>query len=452
MSHVLVLTHCFPPSGGAGARRVTKMVKYLSRLGWRVTVVCPRRGVLFVYPYDPGLVVEIPPEVRIQETYTPESRLVASSRSAVAGAGTRPEGGAPARRRSSYRRYLRVFKHLAIPDSALLWVPFAIRSATRVARREKVDVILVTGPPFSTLMAGALAGRLCGIPVVSEFRDGWTADPARVRIFGRGIRRKIEEHEESWVVRCARRVVSMTEGVTCDFVTKYASRESQAKFCTIPNGYDPEDAQGPAQGETQGQMSDSDRRVHVVYTGTLGGVRTPKHFLQALSDLVRSHEAAAQRLHVTFVGQCDRFCDGGVIEDYVADLGLAEQVTVAGFVSRKESIAYQRQADVLLLIVGVVDGPNAIKYGLSAKAFDYALAKRPVLAVAGDGPTADFVRHAGIGEVVAHEDRAAIVSSLRRAVRGDLHYAPDASYIAAYDYRALAKRLSEVLSGAAGRE
>jgi glycosyltransferase involved in cell wall biosynthesis len=438
---LLVVAHAFPPSGGAGVRRVLKMVQHLAREDWDITVLTPRRGEQFVYPYDLALLAQVPTDVRVLGTFTPESWV-------------RP-GNVPSNSRSSpvpharvsvlsFRSlYRRVYKQLGalvgIPEATIMWLPFAMWAGLRVLHQSKPRVIFATAPPYSVPLVATALKKLTGIPLVLEFRDAWVAEPARM-CNSNIWRRKLETRQEEWCIRAADRVVSVTEGVTRDFIERYARFVDPETFVTIPNGYDREDFR--AVSAIKDVTKD---RFRIVHTGGLGNERTPKYFLKALQSLFQRCPDLRSKLEVVFVGQSGRFFDGKHMEEYVQTYGLEGVVHTTGFVSRQESLRYQLTADLLLLLVGVVPAKKSQCYGLSAKVFDYALAGKPVLAVAEEGATADFVRASGIGEVVSHHDTVGIVAGVERALAGQFAYQPRQDVLAAYDYTSLMQRVEALL-------
>lgn len=60
---LLLVTYYWPPSGGPGVQRWLKMVKYLVRLGWEVTVYTPSNPEFS--EKDPSLLKDVPDGVRI---------------------------------------------------------------------------------------------------------------------------------------------------------------------------------------------------------------------------------------------------------------------------------------------------------------------------------------------------------------------------------------------------
>jgi glycosyltransferase involved in cell wall biosynthesis len=405
----------------------------------------------FAHPYDPSLRSEIPTTVRVVECFTPEHWFMTKSVAASEKTNRQEDESTTFNVSKIYKRiYKKLGGLAAIPDTAITWLPFAVWQGLRIIRRKKIRAILVTAPPVSSLLIGAVLKRLTGIPLVTEFRDAWISEPARTRVrIGNDKRRQwIERTQEAWVIRAADRVIAVTEGVTWDFITRYSHIEQSRKFITIPNGYDKTDFL--ELDKTDSMNSASDSRFNIVYTGTLSGVRTPKYFLQAIQHLLTERPELRSRLRITLVGLCGRFADGSGIDDYVQAFQLQDAVELVGFVSREESLRYQVNADLLLLLIGLVPASESQCYGLSAKVFDYALTGKPVLAIAEDGPTSDFVQSAGIGEVVSHYDQAGIIAAVERALAEELYYAPRQTVIDEYDYAVLMRRLEAVLSSLSG--
>jgi glycosyltransferase involved in cell wall biosynthesis len=134
------------------------------------------------------------------------------------------------------------------------------------------------------------------------------------------------------------------------------------------------------------------------------GKRDPRPFLTAFARADLEHSVAR------FVGdfrQADR--------EWVDSLELGERLEIHPYVPRRESLAFQRDSEALLLLMPEVPGRGSGV--IAAKVFEYLAAERPIIAaVPPDGATADFVREAGAGTVVAPDDADAIEAALR-----DLH-------------------------------
>jgi glycosyltransferase involved in cell wall biosynthesis len=81
-------------------------------------------------------------------------------------------------------------------------------------------------------------------------------------------------------------------------------------------------------------------------------------------------------------------------------------------VTRRESLAFQRDSEALLLLIPDAGGRG--RGVLTAKVFEYLAAERPILAVVPpDGEAAKLIREAGAGVVVAPDDVEGMAAALR---------------------------------------
>ena len=73
VQRILLLAYHFPPIGGAGAQRNTKLARYLPKLGYRVTVITGPGGSEYRWtPIDETMVAQVDDEVRIERLSAPE--------------------------------------------------------------------------------------------------------------------------------------------------------------------------------------------------------------------------------------------------------------------------------------------------------------------------------------------------------------------------------------------
>jgi glycosyltransferase involved in cell wall biosynthesis len=309
-----------------------------------------------------------------------------------------------------------------------------------VVRRERIALLYSTGPPFSNHIVGACLKKITERPLILDFRDAWTANPAR-RMRYAGARQRIESMLERFVVRSADLIVCTTEGITEHFRRRY-EREADARFITLPNGYDREDycmSCGPERGPGD--------KMRIVHTGHLRLERSPKPLLVALRQLLTEEPDLEAALEVHLVGEIQRFLDGRTIHDYLKELQLESVVTLVGHVPQPEAIRYQTTADVLLLIIGAVPPEETSTYGVASKVFEYMLAGRPVLTLADPGPVSDLVARTRIGPAFATSDIDGIKRYLSDALaafrQGRLEVKSNQAEIERYDFRNLTLQLLE---------
>ena len=123
MRRLLLITRNFAPTSHVSVERAMKLAKYLPEFGWRPTVLTGAKATAGL-PEDPGLLEQVT-GVEIIRARAPEFSMF--YRRHAKGNGTRPvPRGGPIRGALHPKSWL-------VPDSHLLWYPFAVRAALRRA-------------------------------------------------------------------------------------------------------------------------------------------------------------------------------------------------------------------------------------------------------------------------------------------------------------------------------
>lgn len=426
--HVLLITYEFPPKGGPGVQRPLKTAKYLSRLGWAVTVLTvkdPLGGMM-----DETLLDELPVEVHVERAWSLEpTRLVALLR-AWRHRGQRRHAQVTGNRgyTSLPRGAIRFIQAFFIPDEKVGWTPWAVSAARRVDVRERVDVVLASGPPFSAYGVAWRVARQLGVPWVADLRDpivgGYFFKPHTP------LHDRLMLRYERKVARSAARVVTATDGLARGI----ASRVPDVAHApvTFTNGFDPDDLAEATEMHHDGFV--------LTYTGTFQGSIRADALLAAVAALRSNGSPVMRDLRVRFVGALD-----ADTETAVSTHGLGDVVLSRGYVSHAEAVDEMVSADVLLLVLG----PEAASADIvSAKLPEYLGARKPVLALVPDGLAADVVRRSGAGEVVHPGDVDGVAAALERLhVRwreGTLPK-PSPDVVAEFDRSKLVARYSTIL-------
>lgn len=401
MRRILYIAYAFPPCGGAGVQRSAKFVRYLPEHGWLPTV-------LTVEPTAYGTLdlshaAEFPDGVEVVRT--PHIDPVASlTRPALAAAKGHVGNGSVRgiwTPKSVTRRALRhgwnaVERNLLVPDRMVTWYPRAVAAGRVLLRRQRFDLILATGEPYSSYFVARALSRRSGVPFVIDMRDPWTMATYRSEKRPRW-RQSLERWQERRILASCRACVFAfrPDGLYTDAYPQWAH-----KFHYIPNGYDPADFEGvePKQFE----------KFTIVHSGTfLPGYRPARPFLLALRELLNRQPDIANGLQVLFVGKA------GEETKEIAELGLGDVVKQVGYLPHRESISYLRGADVLLLIGG------HHKWEETGKVYEYLAARKPILAlVHPEGSAAKLLREFPPARVVDREQPAEIVTALQGTLLG----------------------------------
>lgn len=462
MKKVLFIAYYFPPIGGSGTQRPTKFVKYLPEFGWQPYVISTDR------PYGDGiegrdetLLADLPADLQVWRIPTPQPRPVyrvaqwLGWRSSAVEAYRRgvtppPTSTLPAASRPT--TWLTRLRHAVLAplywihnppvDPALYWAFSIAPLAQRIIRREKIDVVFITVPPWSSLLTGALLSRLTGRPWVADFRDPWTDNeftyaPSR-------LRRRCDEFLERRLLDRADAVISVTlpwlEGL------RAKTRHADKPFVLIPNGWDQSDFPDLAQVRAGIAPPDpTDGCIVLLHPGS-AYQGEPRPLLAALNRLA-SDGTNLERLRFRFVGYVH-------LEDRqaIADSPYRRLFRLdPDRVPHGQALRLMREAHVLLLLL-LRKGPGAS----SGKVFEYMVAGRPVLSI-GSGVGSRLVEETGVGVGIAPEDAEGLAGVLRQIAEDYAgfvarHYRPHWPLIEQYERRALTGRLAEMLDAVSGRQ
>jgi glycosyltransferase involved in cell wall biosynthesis len=388
---VLLVTMYFPPAGGGGVQRPLKVATHLPSFGIETHVLAPDDP-KWVHRDDEAT----PPTqawVHRVRYHGPRGRIPSEELYALEGVDRlRYQAGS-------------LFRRALIPDKAVTWVPNAIPAAIRIVKREGIDAVLTTSPPNSINLIGAAVKQATGVKWIADLRDPLIADADNpVERLPARMKENVQRLVARVVASQADAIVTAWDGIA-DEIRAF---EPRAGITVIPNGADFDDFEGL--GYTPGE------RFRITHTGSFFGKRNPRPFLTALS------ESALENVVARFVGELtarDR--------EWAEALGLGDRLELLPFVSRRRSLAYQRDSEALLMLL-----PEAGERGapvLPGKIFEYLAAERPILAaVPPAGAAAKLIREAGAGVIVAPDDvggiREALIGLEARWRAGRLNGAP----------------------------
>jgi glycosyltransferase involved in cell wall biosynthesis len=411
MRNVLLIARNFAPVSHVSAERATKLAKYLPRFGWRPTVLTGAHATAGLAE-DPALLDQVS-GVPLIRTRAPEFSLFYASRSR----GKETESsyrGAP--KRGSWHP-----KSWLVPDSQVLWYPFAVRAALRAARDTRWDAIIATSfPPTALLVAHTVSARL-GIPYIADFRDAWTTHyqaprrPAPIADLERRLERRM--------IRDAAAVVSV-DARFVEHVYTGIPQEDRPPLHVIRNGYDEDDFEG-VEPAALPQFS-------IVHTGQLR--QPPLALWEALGHALRDRPELRGKVHLWQIG----FVEPGTERVLKA---APDGVTVHYIppVSQREAIGFMLGADLLLVE----------EYGSAwpSKTLQYLRAGRPILAfVPRDGMIREVLETVPLAHVMAHDESARaghVIAELAALPRTRAGTPP--AHVTAYSRREIARRYAALL-------
>ena len=273
------------------------------------------------------------------------------------------------------------------PDEWVGWIPSAVLRGWQLARREGPAAIFATGPPFSVVVAGALVSRATRVPLVADFRDAWTLDPADpIGCVGGPFvaplsrrRKSLLVKMESWVLRTSAHVLFTSDTTRAEYcrVFPFLAEKSSVLY----NGAEREDFRA---------VADQSLPFAFNYVGTLH----PFQCEQVVLFLRGYREALARQpgisvSRIRFFGHRAPAVEA-ILGSLVLELGLSDQVILGGIIGHDLAVAIMKSRGVNLLFAG-----QSLLTRLS-KISDALAVCRPMLAFAlSESETAHHVRRAG---------------------------------------------------------
>jgi len=429
--NVLLITFSFPPAGGVGVLRALSLAKYLPENGIRVDVLTARNAP--AVGQDSALLRQVPENVTVHRTWTLDLPfwLRKTVKKVVSGGG----GKATVSQQNGVNRgnpLKQIVGNLLLPDPQVGWLPFALPAAERIIRERKIDVVLITVPPFSSVrLATRLRKVFLALPIVVDFRDEWLSTTINLVSFNNNNRARMVAHKaEAEAVRDATAIVLVTEAARKELQRRYPGVPA-GKFHCIPNGFD---TAMPVPVVSEPVADSEDQKTVLTYIGTVYGSTDPRTFVQAVQRLpaeVRS------QLRVRFIGHIE----APAYREALTSLG--DTVELRGFIPQAEALRAIQDTTYLLLI-------THDRINVAAKFYDYLGGCKPILgAVHPDGDVRLLLEETGAGWWAGVDDVEAIRRMLieavaRQATLGEV-FRPDRERIADYHRRPLAHRYAGLL-------
>ena len=381
---ILVVSWYFPPVNTIGAVRVGKFVRFLIEQGHDVGVVA---GAEWGHPetLPLGVPLDRVAYVRSRDVNALPNAIIRPVKKLLRRGGA--AGGAPSSSStdsaptgssgaSRLRRLSDLYVNLTnLPDSHIGWFAGALKGGRSLCRSWHPDLIFASGPPFTALLVAQRLSARLRVPWVAELRDRWADDPYDEIVPWRA---RLNQWLERRVLRSAVALVTVTEPWAEFYRAKY-----QKPLATIYNGYDPLDFPDATATETPF----ANPNLVIGYTGGIyPGRRDPTPLFDALHLL----GSRAHRIRVVFCGT-----DPAHVLPLAERAGVRSLVEVRPSVPYKESLEFQRNADVLLLMQW--NDPRE-QGNCPGKFFEYMASLRPVLVLGlEDGVPATIVRQRSAG-------------------------------------------------------
>ncbi|GAB4284845.1 MAG: glycosyltransferase family 4 protein [Coriobacteriia bacterium] len=410
VKRIALVAFKFPPYDQVGARRWTKLVKYMAAQGVEVDVFTTDWGRGTV-----GMSDVRDPRIRIHRVPCPGLHRLwyaRFDRQTLAGRlGWFAE-----------RVLTRFVRHWPIFEEARFWRRL-VGTATQVMAERAIETLVVTGPPFwSVHWAAEVARRRPSARLIVDYRDPWNA-----LIAERPTAAMRREHaEQVEILGEADAAVAVTEGRA----SMLNDLGTGTPVHVISNGYDPDEIRDSGGVGTA-------REPLLLHAGNLFAGREQP--LERLLEAIAGHRADFPDLRFVFYG------------GFPAHLARSYQALIdIGVIEIKARV----DPDTLMHAISeayacLQFNAERTPYALSTKIYEYGAARRPVLSVNFGGEIEAFIDQHHLGWSARADHPASIVRALREVQstwRRNPSFSTTPTGLAAYDYTRLAERYLHVLS------
>ncbi len=429
MKRVLILTYYWPPAGGPGVQRWLKFVKYFGAFGWKPYVLTVDKGTYSAT--DTELEKEVPQGLPVYKT---RSRDPFSWYNMLKG---KKDGSVSValinidKDRSLIDRismYIR--SNFFIPDARKGWVPYATAAARRIIREENIDLLVTTGPPHSTHLAGLAIRKGFNIPWLADLRDPWTTVYYNDMLPRTARTKKKDKRLEDLVLGHADAVTVVSPGMKKEF----AGRNRNVNV--VMNGFDMDDMEGIANDKKD------DGKFRITYTGNFKPNQHIPEIWSAVCELIEDHPGLEDDLRICFVGNLD-----ASVPEYFSDLGRSDILEPVSYVPHAEATGIMQQASMLLFVV-----PRAANNLLiiTGKLFEYLASGTPILPIGPvNGDAAAILEDAGREIMLGYDDKKGVKESILKHYHdwknGNLQR-HEPGMLEKYSRRATAKAMADIMN------
>lgn len=434
---VLFIAYHFPPMGASPVQRTLKFVKYLSRMGYKVTVLTATDS---RYAFsDQTLIRDIPENVtviRVPDLYKEPSELSYKEQQDILDflcCIDRSESYVEAIKTAQEEQVL-----YTLPDRNVMWAIKTYRSINELVDISSFSVIYSTAPYWCPHILCYLLKMQYGVPWIADYRDPWAASteyidavypfmtPQEV-VLSRDIERRILEKVDAIIVA--------GENWTNMFREQYAI--SDDRLFVISNGYDEEDFTN-----IEFCLSKNEKFT-LCYNGLLGYNRRPEVILKAIAQLIEDGLIAKESIQWIFNGEEDEKRCREEIEAF-DKYGIA---IMNGMIPHQRSIEIAMQSDLMVLF-GEKGSMARLNY--PGKFYEYLRMGRPILCISdSDSPQAEILGKTGMGVNFGFDNHNGIKDYIRKLYvswKNSSRMTPIYNdRIKQYSREALAKKLASIV-------
>lgn len=359
MRKILILCYDFAPLPSIGAQRPASFLRHLPKYGFHPVVITRKwkenittHNEYFESDEGKEEVTEtnFSTLIRLPEKQSLKNRIIA---------------------KHGINKYVFLRKIISFTEVFFKWLfaaaddkYYICKKANEYLQKNKVDFILATGEPFILFKHAYSLSKEFNVPLILDYRDGWTTNHTISNSPINSLRIKFESLFEKKYLNHTLIYSSVSEGVINEIEKKY--KVSSTKKFLLRNGTETDDFISVANKENT--------TFNLVYAGTLYDSSPVDELLEGIERFI--NKLKPENYCVTFIGIRLRPCKHiGIIEKFKEK--YPKQVKIIDSMPHTQLAHYLINASVLLLLL-----MKSQKKGIiGGKTYEYAATRNPILVV-----------------------------------------------------------------------
>jgi len=310
-------------------------------------------------------------------------------------------------------------------------------SLWKIIKKESVDCLFVSAPPFSSLIPVVYTGKALGIPVVIDFRDNWKfyrlhMENATKTTFAKMMDRVLEKYA---ILNC-----SAFTTATASYVKNISDRyffSKDKRGYVITNGFDKEDFNSFQEKILPNRMAE---KIHFLYSGTVWKATSLLPLMKAINSIATDYPDIDKKIRITIMG---RIVDQELY--YFLNRRLQDILHLRGYVPHGKAIETLFRADVLIIALSDIEGADQI---IPAKTFEYVATGKKILAIVPEGETSRLLDAEYANAAIFHPNETDLIATyiLRLLENKSLVFGKKKTDVAKYERKFLTGKLAEIFS------
>lgn len=439
MKNILYIAYQFPPLNIGGSARPARFVKHLRKYGIHPTVVT----------LDPQNYADVYPNVKIDSNLLEEGNLDFDIIKV-------PSKNLIKHHTHKWSNFIGIFFNKYKSNEHKYWADNYHAIVDEWLRKNAVDAIVVTAPPFGVLQLAVATSKKHDLPLIVDMRDHWTLWV--MAPYGSYYNYIASKLTQSKVFKHAKKIIATSKVTQDDFIAFHPNVDAQ-KFKYIPNGfetpivykdihfkpstditigyvgsfyYSPESRE---QIMTPWYKKKGHRKLQYVPRKEDWLYRSPHFFFKSLKTLFKNHPEIKTTIKVKFAGSKTNW-----FNDMVKEFDLEKNVEHLGWISQSESLAFQNSCDFLLATSAKVIGGR--DYSVAGKTFEYFRMQKPILALVADGAQKDMLEESGMAHLISVDDTELAAEQLYRVFSTEQTLIPNQPFIDSFHIEKLTEALA----------